>query len=200
MRTKHYMVDLETFSTEHYGVPISLGAALFDVNGTGVKDRFYVCIDPIDAEKRGLRVMAETVMWWMQPEQRPAYDQWYNTLKFPLELALSGFKMWMDGHDELDPPDPEYPAPASGYQIKHRMMWSNASTFDDVLIRQYYKVLNQDAPWGFRGDHCFRTLKNSAVGPHCKPEFEGMLHNASDDAYNQALWLQNICRAIGLTY
>ena len=177
-----------------------IGAVWFDPNQPGViHEKFQVTLDPIAAQKAGFRMDADTVCWWMSPEQRVALDKWRGILHFPPDLALNGFSMWLDELDENDPPDPEVPEPKDGYPIKHRVLWGNGAAFDNVLLTQAYQVMNLRRPWGYSGDRCFRTMKSFPAADAMRPPGFGVQHDAQDDAEYQARWLQNILQAANLT-
>lgn len=190
---KHIMVDIETFGTGNHSLIISLGAVWFDPNVLGaIKERFYVTIDPIQAQRNGFRVDMPTVMWWMQPEQRLAWDQWTKTMHFPPELALQGFSQWLDQLDQIEPPPP-MPAREDGSPgINHRTFWANSPAFDCVILRQQYEVMMLPAPWGFRNEMDVRTFKNLPKAKSVCPPQVGLVHNSVDDAEHQARWVQAI--------
>ena len=92
MSLHHVMLDLETWGTSPYSTIIMIGACEFDPYVSEpaeiVKDRFEVAIVPVDA---GLRVNAETLMWWMDPERDAARTIWHGKPKVWLREALDGF-------------------------------------------------------------------------------------------------------------
>lgn len=65
---------------------------------------------------------------------------------------------------------------------------------ETVVLRECYKRHGLFAPWGYRNDMCYRTLKNLrpdiAFGPH------GTAHNALDDAVAQARHAERIVAAM----
>lgn len=195
------MLDVETFGKGPFAPIISLGAVHFNPNIVEgpVISAFYVTICPIESEKRGFRVEADTAMWWMQPEQREAWDLWTKELHFAPDDALNGFSQWLEHLDTLDPPydsdsdfDPERP-------LRHRAIWGNGPAFDNVLLANHFKLLNMQQPWDFGGDRCFRSFKNLPRAASVKPPGSGVPHKADDDALFQATWLTRILNEYQIT-
>lgn len=180
---KHVMLDLETWGVQPFSVITMIGAVHFDPNSDKLMDSFEVAVDPISSQKAGLRIDADTVAWWMDPERDAPRKTWFEMLKFELPIALDGFEQWLDTFC----PDPE-----------ERVIWGNGSDFDNALLRQAYRVANREAPWEFRKDRCFRTLKG--LSPvDLKPSRMEAAHTALADATFQAQWAQNIVRKLGIT-
>ena len=199
MRMKHFMIDIETLGKGPYAPIISLGAIWFEPNE---KDRmissFYVTIDPIESEKRGFRVEADTAMWWMKPAQREAWDVWTKVLHFTPDDALHGFTQWLDHLDKVNPPYDE-DGPDPDRPLKHRIFWGCGPGFDNEKLKMHYQMLNMDQPWDYGGDRCFRTFKNLPIAESVRPPGQGIAHKADDDALYQATWLTRIIAATGIT-
>lgn len=191
---KHFMLDIETLGTRDYSAIIAIGAVYFDPNERGkIFERFYVTIDPEEAEKIGLRMNASTVTWWLHPKQRPAWDAWMQVAHFDPALACQGLQDWFQSIDQINPVrDPAHPE-------RDRLVWGNGPDFDNRLMRQMFEVLKRDLPWDYRGDRCFRTMKSMPLADEVRPSDTGLHHNAIDDAIYQARWLQNIVYQRGLT-
>ena len=195
------MLDLETFGTKDFSVIISIGAVCFDPTKTGsdaIVSEFHVTIDPADAQKRGLRLDADTVCWWLAPEQASAWHDWYNTPHFQLDVALDGFSEFLREnltYAETDTPDD---GKRDTYELREQVtLWGNGPQFDCSLLRQAYQVCQRDAPWQHYGERCFRTMKNLPGARPLVVPHEGLQHNALVDARQQALWLCNILKHVG---
>jgi hypothetical protein len=194
------MIDIETLGKGPYAPIIALGAIHFDPNVVdGIISKFYVTIDPIESEKRGFRLDADTVMWWMQPKQREAWDQWTKTLHFGPDDALTGFAIWMDELDQNDPPYAKDEEQNEDRPFLHRALWGCGPGFDNEKLKMHYQVLNKPLPWDYGGDRCFRTFRNLPKASDCMPPSQGIAHKADDDALFQALWLQRILAAYNIT-
>jgi exodeoxyribonuclease VIII len=182
MSLKHIMLDLETLGTSPYSTIIMIGACVFDpcaiVQSAVVTDRFEVAIDP--AQSAGLRMDATTVLWWMDAGRDEARKVWLGKPKVPLREALDGFADWLMSHK------------ASGVRI-----WGNGSDFDNALLHQAYEVAQRDAPWSFRHNRCFRTLRSLLALE--EGHYLGTAHTALADAENQAIRANQIIRKLGIT-
>lgn len=194
------MLDIETLSTRDYAIIISLGIVYFNPNTRGtIMERFYVTIDPEEAEKIGQRLSAATVVWWMTPDKRDAWEAWTKIAHFSPALACQGLQEWFAVVDTVYDSatetarlaalaTPEQPDP----RIDERIVWGNGPEFDNKLVRQMYELVGVAPPFTFRGDRDFRTMKSLPNAKDCCPPDQGTAHNAIDDATYQALWLQNI--------
>ena len=214
------MVDLETMGVRPYASIISIGAVYFDPTKTGkdaIKDQFYVTIDPIANEQAGFRTDMSTVCWWLQPEQRGAYDEWAKVLHLEPQAALFGMNQWVHtlfdlekdlrAHDDIEVKDRSTFDPTD-----HICVWGNGATFDNTLLRQAFELMKIEPFWKHWNDRCFRTMKSltstsiktnggdyeTVTAKSLAPPHEGK-HNALLDARQQALWLCNIAKQFDLT-
>ena len=180
----HVMLDIETLGTLPYSTIIAIGACAFNPYATEVKeivtDRFDVAISPVNA---GLRVDAETLLWWMDAERDAARTAWLKMPKVALREALDGFADWLNSLHQGE----------LGNGIR---MWGNGAGFDNVLLRQAYEVTGREPPWSFRHDRCFRTLRSMLTFE--EGQYLGTQHTALADAENQARRANQIVRKLGI--
>ena len=167
----HVMWDIETWGTGNDALPVSIGACKFNENN--IVECFHVGIDPVSAQAYGLKIDAQTILWWMGPDRREALDEWLKLERIDLPSALLGLDLWIkNGPGVLS-------------------VWGNGSTFDNVILRSAFKAVGHEYPVGFWQDACYRTVKNRAAA---KIDRTGTHHNALDDAVSQAKHLQAIWR------
>lgn len=156
----HVMVDLETLGTSNNSVILTLGAARFTKDA--VLDTFYRRIDPHSCLAAGLVMDLDTIRWWMSQSDDARAAAFAKGEMLP--DVLNAFTSW--------------------YQ-QGACLWGNGATFDNVLLASAYKACNLKTPWPYWGDRCYRTLKN--LYPQVTADkFEGVQHNALDDAVHQA--------------
>jgi len=167
MKTK-IMIDLETFGTKPGSVIVSLGAVKFD--DRKILEEFYERIDAESCTKLGLKINPATVMFWLTQPDEPRNE--ICKPGKPLQEVLLNFTQWV-GTEDLE-------------------VWGNGATFDNVLLSCAYDVAGLNRPWKYSGDRCYRTVKN--LYPEIEMEREGVLHNALDDARDQAKHLIKILR------
>ena len=174
---KHIMLDLETLGLAPGSVILSIGAVAFDPHAESLWNArtFHQAIDPADSQRRGFRIDAGTVLWWMAPERAAARDAWFKLEQIDLDSALLGFTAWLEqlGSDWV--------------------LWGNGSDFDNVLLKTAYEVCGLTVPWTHKQNRCFRTLKN--LFPGHEPAPDGTLHDALSDAIFQARCLMNIAQS-----
>ena len=180
----HVMLDLETWGTAPYSTIIMIGACVFDPYveepSKIITDRFEVAIDPDSCQ--GMRIDPATMLWWMDDEREVARVIWLRKPKVSLPEALDGFGDWLGTNpDEL------------GTDVR---VWGNGSDFDNVLLRQAYEFTKREAPWSFRHNRCFRTLRSMLTNEDDK--FLGVAHTALADAENQAIHANLIVRQLGI--
>lgn len=159
--TSKCMVDIETLGTDPGCVVLSLGAVQFDEYSLG--EEFYRVIDMESCQEYGLTIDASTLDWWLgqDAEAQAVFD----ADGVSLDAALGDFAEFYDGCEEV---------------------WANAPTFDCAHLKEAYEAVEQDLPWGFRDERCFRTLK-ALPGAITEPEdWNGTAHDALDDAKWQA--------------
>lgn len=182
--TTKVMVDLETLGKEPGSIVLAIGAVAFDMDTryVGAEEtghQFSTYLDPISQQNAGLKIDANTVLWWMDQaeEARQAIVQ---ATKHPFHLALVSFSEWLEfvcGEDleEVDYLDVE--------------IWGNGANFDAPMLRALYKAAGVRCPWGFWSESCHRTTRRRLHQRYKdlgEPEFQGERHNALHDAVHQA--------------
>ncbi len=167
---KDVMLDLETMGTSPGSVIVSLGAAEFDIEKKEIGKTFYATIDMQSCINVGLHVDAGAVEFWLRQDDAARSALLANTK--PLGEVLHAFVRWF--------PNKARP-------------WGNGASFDLALLRAAYEACLYKAPWNYRDEMCFRTLRSLNPGTPW-PEFVGVKHNALDDAVQQIKFLFNMTR------
>lgn len=167
------MLDLETLGNSNNAVIVSIGAVVFDTGG--LKDEFYINIDPESCVAEGLALDASTVLWWLK-QSEAARGAITSPARPPVSLrsALDQFSKWIPVDSRV---------------------WGNGATFDNVILENAYRATGLPAPWGYWNSLCYRTLKSIFWNVEY-PVFEGVAHNALDDAKHQAKHAVAILRFI----
>ena len=179
------MADLETLGNRNNAVILSIGACHFFPHGDDVqRDAFEVFVKPESCVEIGMELDVSTVMWWMgsackNGEERARMNEARDIMiekqqrAVHIRDALHRFSAWI-GQD--------------------KPVWGNGATFDNVILRNAYRLAGIECPWSFWNDRCYRTMKNLA--PSIKMVREGVHHSAMWDAISQAKHLQQINRFI----
>lgn len=162
------MLDLETLGTTPNSVILSVGAVKFG-NGE-ILDSFYERVDPSSQTKYNLEIDPKTVQWWIQQSEEARKE--LGLPGQPIEAVLTWLAEWM-------------------FDIDVRV-WGNGATMDNVILTNAYNKVGIPRPWSYRGDMCYRTIKN--LYPDIKIEQGGVYHNALDDARSQAIHLMKMIK------
>lgn len=176
-KVMHVMVDLETLSTASNAVILSIGAAAFDPTQFEIYNTYEAHIDLMTTNLQVFDISPSTVAWWMSEDRQDARAYYLKAEKTDLSTALWGFRTWLRDMEEAG-------------EYTDTCVWGNGAPFDNVILRRAYELTNQDVPWKFRNDRCFRTLK-SLVVVEPPPEVEPK-HAALSDAIWQAQYAQRI--------
>src|SRR4051812_42594536 len=146
------MIDLETLSTEHNAVVLSLGATMFRQGKDSVKNNeFYArIVDPSVQHEKGCHVSLPTVAWWIRQDPATAMQA------FPLSAAELGVMSTMEMLTQFR----QYLTSISPGDLGQIGVWANGSDFDCVILASLYRAFKMPAPWEFRQNRCYRTIKN----------------------------------------
>jgi len=168
MTCNHLMLDLETLSTEPDAAIVSIGAVVFTPKRVLFENAVFdwKC-DVIESANHG-HVDMSTICWWMRQSDEARRSAFFPRPDGTLADGLKFFSVFVQKFDV-------------GY------VWGNGAAFDNVVLRNAYKKLGLKAPWSFRADMCYRTVKN--LYPETEFERIGVYHNAVDDAHSQAAHL-----------
>lgn len=171
------MIDLETMGISKDAAIISIGAISFNSREEfKPEDTFYKIINLKSAQRAGGRIDSETVIWWMGQEEL-ARKALIGDDSVLIEVALKEFSEWIRKY------------PVEG-------VWGNGSDFDNVILEGAYQRLGWMPPWSHKINRCYRTL--CALAPDIKrEEFQGVRHNALDDAIFQARHLCEVRKQLG---
>jgi hypothetical protein len=180
MPENHIMLDLETLDSGPTAAIVSIGAVRMDFENLALLDDFYRMVDARSCEEYGLKIGADTVLWWLaQSEQAWLALTYPNRLSLP--EALGGFSNWAG----VSP-----------------VIWGNGATFDNVILRNAYRAARARGalvayPASYRDDLCYRTMRRMFPLKAGAPDGNvGVRHNALDDARAQAVTLLAILKGL----
>lgn len=167
------MLDIETLSTRSNAVVLSIGAVKFNLTAPfELGEKFYVILDTSEQKAKGRHVSDSTLEWWSK-QSGYAQEVLSTDKRVPVAEALD--KLF----DFLGLP--------GDYNI-----WGNGSDFDNVIVGSLIEDWGMDVPWNHWNNRCFKTLKGEFGFVADKAVFDGVKHNALDDAIHQAQWCQRI--------
>lgn len=160
------MIDIETMGIGPSAPVLSIGAVAFD---TEIRKSFYVEINTKSLARRGFVPEFGTVVWWMgQSDQAREFIMAGAAKGVDIEEALTQLSSFIGLYDKAE-------------------LWSNGADFDLVILKSAYEKCDMALPWTCRDVTCFRTFKK--LFPKLDQPFDGVQHNAHDDALHQAKYV-----------
>ncbi|EPE9126652.1 3'-5' exoribonuclease domain-containing protein [Escherichia coli] len=165
----HLMIDLETMGKNPDAPIISLGAIFFDPQSGEMGPEFS---KTIDLDTAGGVIDRDVIKWWLK-QSREAQSA-ILTDEIPLDDALLQLREFIDEN-------------SCGFYVR---VWGNGANFDNVILRRSYERQGIPCPWRYCNDRDVRTIVElgNSIGFDVRMTipFEGVPHNALDDARHQA--------------
>ena len=173
---KHWMLDLETMSTQRNAAIVAIGAVRFSDDGlVGTATTFYHTIELQSCIDAGLVMDPSTVEWWMKQDWKARQELFLKCQS--LGMVLDRFTLFLQEIREDIGEDP--------------YIWGNGCGFDNEILKEAFYALGTGYPWDYHKDSDMRTLKGlytDVLGlqiPYT-PRKPNTLHNALGDAHYQA--------------
>lgn len=171
----HLMIDLETMGTNTNAPIVVIGAVFFDPQTGEIGPVFYIVISLTDAMNTGAVPDGGTIEWWLKQSSEASAAILTDQVK--LKDALSRFREFINEYSDE----------------KLVQVWGNGATFDNAILRTSYERLNIPCPWRYYNDRDVRTIvelgKTIDFDARTVIPFEGVRHNALDDARHQAKYV-----------
>jgi len=175
----HCMIDLETLDNVASSKILSIGAVVFNHEGTFLST-LYRNISIDGQEDRS--ISHDTLLWWFKQS-----DAARAAFTAPLEKGVARHSL----HGTLTTLN-HWLQPYKGIKL-----WSNGANFDLPILGHALRQARMSPNWDFWNERCYRTVKAMYKGKVPEPTREGDHHNALDDAKHQAHHLIAIHRAVG---
>ncbi|MFN1097522.1 3'-5' exoribonuclease domain-containing protein, partial [Escherichia coli] len=171
----HLMIDLETMGTNTNAPIVVIGAVFFDPQTGEIGPVFYIVISLTDAMNTGAVPDGGTIEWWLKQSSEARAAILTDQVK--LKDALSRFREFINEYSDE----------------KFVQVWGNGATFDNAILRTSYERLDIPCPWRYHNDRDVRTIvelgKTINFDARTVIPFEGVRHNALDDARHQAKYV-----------
>ncbi|ENE12253.1 exonuclease family protein [Escherichia coli p0305293.14] len=171
----HLMIDLETMGTNTNAPIVVIGAVFFDPQTGEIGPVFYIVISLTDAMNTGAVPDGGTIEWWLKQSSEARAAILTDQVK--LKDALSQFREFINEYSDE----------------KFVQVWGNGATFDNAILRTSYERLDIPCPWRYHNDRDVRTIvelgKTIDFDARTVIPFEGVRHNALDDARHQAKYV-----------
>ncbi|ELO5138141.1 3'-5' exoribonuclease [Escherichia coli] len=171
----HLMIDLETMGTNTNAPIVVIGAVFFDPQTGEIGPVFYIVISLTDAMNTGAVPDGGAIEWWLKQSSEARAAILTDQVK--LKDALSRFREFINEYSDE----------------KFVQVWGNGATFDNAILRTSYERLDIPCPWRYYNDRDVRTIvelgKTIDFDARTVIPFEGVRHNALDDARHQAKYV-----------
>ncbi|EGI4370565.1 exonuclease, partial [Escherichia coli] len=171
----HLMIDLETMGTNTNAPIVVIGAVFFDPQTGEIGPVFYIVVSLTDAMNTGAVPDGGTIEWWLKQSSEARAAILTDQVK--LRDALSRFREFINEYSDE----------------KFVQVWGNGATFDNAILRTSYERLDIPCPWRYHNDRDVRTIvelgKTIDFDARTVIPFEGVRHNALDDARHQAKYV-----------
>jgi hypothetical protein len=182
---KQIMIDIETLGRKPGCSVLSIGAVIFDLDSDEIHDQFYIEINRASSQEFGLKEDRDTLEWWSEQGEEA------RALLARCE-SLDSSESMADAINLL-----------TRFLSKHSYdIWANSPSFDLAILGRLYDLLFIDVPWPFYKERDCRTLlaigKQFGINAKKDTSFEGVAHNALDDALHQAQYVRVVFRDLGL--
>lgn len=170
------MIDLETLDTKPSASILTIGAVKFDPTGDELKEstceKFYVKVDLDSCDKLGLTVSQSTLDWWANQSQEAQDEAFSTDNRVDITEAMNQLYKFCWGA---------------------KRVWSHGAGFDVVICEHIFAKIEKLCPWKFWEVRDTRTLFDLGIDPTRPPVLK---HHALEDAWNQAVGVQNVIRQL----
>ena len=170
------MIDLESLDTCPNASILTIGAVKFDPFANEVEhpemEKFYVKIDLDSCDDLGLSVSDDTIAWWAKQDPAAQLEAFGDDDRISIELAVKQLYQFCFGASTV---------------------WSNGAAFDVPICEHVFRKLQRAIPWKFWEVRDVRTMFDLGIDPSMP---ESLKHCAVDDAWAQAVGVQNVVREL----
>jgi hypothetical protein len=170
------MIDMETLDVLPSATILTIGAVKFDPFGDDIKEpkceKFYVKVDVDSCDKIGCTVSPATLEWWSNQSQAAQDEAFDPNGRISIEDAMTQLYKFCWGG---------------------KRVWSHGAGFDVIICENLFRKMGKAIPWQFWEVRDTRTLFDIGINPHRPPVLK---HHALEDAWNQAVGVQNIYRSL----
>ena len=186
MAMNNIMLDLECLdSNAQTAAIVSVGAVYFDLEKYKLGEEFYVEL-PLrslqDQLNKGRTLSLDTLQWWMYQSDE-ARSVFYTTNGHPKRETETMLHEFVTFCRKIEGPTAK------------PKVWGNGVDYDNICLRELYRLYNIGCPWNYSDNRCYRTIKNMH-GNAAALVRNGTHHNALDDAKTQAIHLMAMLEVV----
>jgi DNA polymerase III epsilon subunit-like protein len=170
------MIDLETLDVLPSATILTIGAVKFDPFGDDVNEatceKLYIKVDVDSCDRIGCTVSQSTLDWWANQSKAAQEAAFDPDGRIPIEEAVQQLYKFCWGA---------------------KRVWSHGVGFDIIILENIFRKVGKAIPWQFWEARDTRTLFDIGINPNRPPV---LAHHALEDAWNQAVGVQNVYRAL----
>jgi len=170
------MIDLETLDVLPSATILTIGAVKFDPFGMDVEEpqceKFYVRVDVDSCDRIGCTVSQSTLEWWAAQSQEAQNEAFDPNNRIDIHDAMAQLYKFCWGA---------------------KRVWSHGAGFDVIILENVFRKVGRSIPWSFWEVRDTRTIFDLGINPNRPPVLK---HHALEDAWNQAVGVQNVYRAL----
>lgn len=176
----HIMIDIETLGKAPLGAIVQIAALQFDPETGSRGEHFCMNVDLASSQLAGMRISADTVLWWMEQSQEARFEVFANSeirkdtpapaLKDVLSLFAAFLYDISDAYEDV-------------------VVWANGAQFDLVILKSAFELCQMNVPWKWQNERDARTIYKLFPGVKESHKFEGTAHHGLDDCRNQVAML-----------
>jgi hypothetical protein len=170
------MIDLETLDVLPSATILTIGAVKFDPFGDDVNEatceKLYIKVDIDSCDRIGCTVSQSTLDWWANQSKAAQEAAFDPDGRVPIEDAVQQLYKFCWGA---------------------KRVWSHGVGFDIIILENIFRKVGKAIPWQFWEARDTRTLFDIGINPNRPPV---LAHHALEDAWNQAVGVQNVYRAL----
>lgn len=186
----HFMLDIETLSTEKNALVWSVGMVEFDPNSDRIGESWEWIMLRAEQNRANRHVDPITVQWTIIHGDGDGYQSWLvqNMQSTSVPHHLCGLSAIHELHRAL-----------TDIFIQHAAVtvWVNGASFDFAILHSLFRDAGFRTPWHFRSEACIRSIR--ALLPNTGIDLAPQTfsaHKAVADARHQSQWLQKMISAI----
>ncbi len=170
------MIDMETLDVLPSATILTIGAVKFDPFGDDLSEpameKFYVRVDVDSCDRIGCTVSPATLDWWANQEKAAQDEAFDPNGRIDIVDAMNQLYKFCWGA---------------------KRVWSHGAGFDVIICENLFRKMGKAIPWQFWEVRDTRTLFDIGIDPKRPPVLK---HHALEDAWNQAVGVQNIYRKL----
>ena len=179
MANTDVMIDLETLDVLPTATILTIGAVKFDPFGNDIAEplceKFYLRVDVDSCDAIGGTVSPATLDWWASQSQAAQDEAFDPKDRVKIEDAMAQLYKFCWGAKRI---------------------WSHGAGFDVIILENYFRKIGKAIPWSFWEVRDTRTIFDIGINPNRPPVLK---HHALEDAWNQAVGVQNVYRTLRLS-